>query len=343
MKSVRISIVIPIYNAEGYLDKCLSSILRQDMHSFEVILVDDGSTDSSSLICERYSSTDPRFKTIVKANGGVSSARNAGMDVADGEYMMFVDSDDALAPGALSILSAATEGFPDFVLGGFNVYDDGIFYEASAPASASSYAAEEIGAFFTDTMTGSGKLFRGPWAKLYRTSVIRRNGLRFNESLCYAEDKLFIYEFLRHVSSAASINVPVYEYFRRSGTLSGGKTDERRASQLLDVLPPLSDALIHLMKAYPGNAAIEKVYHYDVVCHDLMRVLRYFMKRRTCLLTEENISMAYRVLSHDCLLRLWERKVPGQVVNVLLYRIGNISFSKSVFGLSSSILSIFHA
>ena len=343
MKSVRISIVIPIYNAEEYLYKCLSSMLRQDMHSFEVILVDDGSTDSSSLICERYSSTDPRFKTIKKDNGGVSSARNAGMDVADGEYVMFVDSDDALTPDALSVLSDAVEGLPDFVIGGFNVYDDGIFYESSVPASASSYDARNISAFFTDTMKGSGKLFRGPWAKLYRTSVIRRNGLRFNEGLCYAEDKLFIYEFLSHISSAVSVNVPVYEYFRRAGTLSGGKTGERRAAQLLDVVPLLSDALIRLMEMYPDNESLKKVYHYDLVCYDLMRVLRYFMKRKTALLLEENIRIAYRVMYHDSMLRLWELKVPGQIINVLLYRVGNITFSKYVFRLSSFILNIFHA
>ena len=101
MNKDRISIIIPVYNAEEYLDRCLESVLEQSFTSFEVILVDDGSTDSSPLICDRYSATDPRFRTVHKENGGVSSARNAGMDLAKGEYLMFLDSDDALLPDAL--------------------------------------------------------------------------------------------------------------------------------------------------------------------------------------------------------------------------------------------------
>ena len=98
MDKNRLSIIVPVYNSEEYLSRCLDSILDQDMTSYEVILVDDGSTDSSALICDRYSATDPRFRTIHKPNGGVSSARNAGLNLAKGEYVMFVDSDDVLTP-----------------------------------------------------------------------------------------------------------------------------------------------------------------------------------------------------------------------------------------------------
>ena len=343
MKSVKISIIIPVYNSEEYLDKCISSILTQDMLSYEVILVDDGSTDASALICERYSSTYPRFKLISKANGGVSSARNAGLDVADGEYVMFVDSDDALAPGALSALYAAASDMPDLVVGGFNIYNDDIFFGTTKPAASASYSSDRMEAFFNDTMTRMGDLYRGPWAKLYRNSVIRSHSARFDENLCYAEDKLFIYEFLCHVSSASAVSVPVYEYFRRAGTLSGGKTTERRASQLLAVVPLLSTALVRLEDKYPDNRALQRVYHYDLVCCDLMRVLRYFMKFRTPLLSEENILAAYQVMSYDRMLCLTERRVPGQIFNTLLYKVGNVSFSKTVFKVSSFILSPFHA
>lgn len=343
MKSVRISIVIPVYNSEEHLDKCLSSIVMQDMHSYEVILVDDGSTDASPLICERYSSTDPRFKLISKSNGGVSSARNAGLNVADGEYVMFVDSDDALAPRALSALDAAAAGLPDLVVGGFNVYNENIYFATTRPSASAYYSSDRMDSFFGNTILKMGELYRGPWAKLYRNSVIRRNSIRFNEDLCYAEDKLFIYEFLCHVNSAAAVNLPVYEYFRRAGTLSGGKTTERRASQLLAVAPLLSAALMRLEDKYPDNKALQRVYHYDLVCCDLMRVLRYFMKFRTPLLSEENILAAYQVMSYDGLLRLTERRVPGQIFNTLLYRVGSVRLAMTVFKVSSFILSPFHA
>ena len=110
MDKTKLSIIIPVYNAEDYLSRCLDSILNQAMNSYEVILVDDGSTDSSALICDRYSATDPRFRTVHKSNGGVSSARNAGLNLAKGEYIMFVDSDDALASDALEALTSKLNG-----------------------------------------------------------------------------------------------------------------------------------------------------------------------------------------------------------------------------------------
>ena len=103
MDKSRLSIIVPVYNAEDYLDRCIVSILEQDFASFEVILVDDGSTDSSPMICDRYSATDSRFRTIHKANGGVSSARNAGLDLAKGEYVILLScSRDCLARISLS-------------------------------------------------------------------------------------------------------------------------------------------------------------------------------------------------------------------------------------------------
>ena len=125
MDKCRISIIIPVYNAEEYLDRCLESISEQSYMSYEVILVDDGSTDSSPLICDRYSATDPRFRTIHKRNGGVSTARNAGIDLAKGEYLMFVDSDDALLPEALERMMEGVAG-EDVVIGGYTTFIGGI-------------------------------------------------------------------------------------------------------------------------------------------------------------------------------------------------------------------------
>ena len=125
MDKYRLSIIVPVYNAEDYLDRCLVSILEQSFSSYEVILVDDGSDDSSPLICDRYSATDPRFRTIHKKNGGVSSARNAGLDIAKGEYVMFVDSDAALLPDSLEMMFENVTG-EDIAVGGYTVYIEGV-------------------------------------------------------------------------------------------------------------------------------------------------------------------------------------------------------------------------
>lgn len=342
MDKVKISIIIPVYNAEKFLDACLSSILSQDMLSYEVILVDDGSTDSSPLICDRYSSTDPRFRTIHKPNGGVSSARNAGIALAQGEYLMFVDSDDALAPEALRNLCLETDGCPDIVIGGFNIYQGEIAFGTLLPLDSEFYPTAGLSYFFDSTMLRCGELYRGPWAKLYRSSVVKKNSLRFDESLSYAEDKLFVYEFMNHISSAAAVDVPVYDYFRRPGTLSGGKTSGRRLNQLLDVVPLCADSFVSLMSKYPSCESLKRVYHNDIVCCDIMRILRTFFKIRTSRLSEPVLSRLYSLMDKDLLIRLSERRVSGQVINSLLYKFRRLPLSLFAYRAVSLILSPFY-
>lgn len=342
MDKVKISIVIPVYNAEKYLDVCLSSILDQDMHSYEVILVDDGSTDSSPMICDRYSGTDARFRTIHKVNGGVSSARNAGISLSQGEYVMFVDADDALSHDALSLLSALTVEKPDIVIGGFNIYQGEIPYRTVIPYDSEFYPSAGLSEFFDATMHRLGELFRGPWAKLYRSSVIKKHSLRFNENLSYAEDKLFVYQFMNKISSAAAVDAPVYEYFRRPGTLSGGKTTARRLDQLLDVVPLYAEAFVALISKYPSCKSLRKVFHNDIVCCDIMRILRTFLKIRTSRLTDSVLSGLYSLIDQDSRIRVFERRVPGQILNTLLYKSGSVTFALFIYKSVSFILSPFY-
>lgn len=342
MDKVQISIIVPVYNAEDWLDRCLKSMLSQEPSSYEVILVNDGSTDSSPMICEKYSSMDPRFRTVHQENRGVSAARNAGLDVADGRYIMFVDSDDALSPHAFSALSEAAAADPDFVLGGFNIYDGGLFYADICPPVSEFYGPGSMDRFWNDTMSSAGELYRGPWAKLYRRSIIKKHSLKFNTGLSYAEDKLFLYDFLKHASSASSVSVPVYGYYRHEGSLSGGKTTEKRVAQLLDVLPLCAASFMSLIDEFPDNQALRRVFHNDIVCCDLMRVLRYFFKKPTCLLSDDNLRILYGIMDKDSRMRMLERRVPGQIVNSLLYRLGNVSFTRSVYAMTSSILRHFY-
>ena len=99
-----ISVIVPVYNVEAYLPRCVDSILAQTYKNLEIILVDDGTKDRGGVICDEYAAKDPRVKVIHKENGGLSSARNAGIDVARGEYLAFVDSDDYLEPEAMEVL-----------------------------------------------------------------------------------------------------------------------------------------------------------------------------------------------------------------------------------------------
>lgn len=338
--SCLVSIIVPVYNVEAYLDRCLQSIAGQQGVSFEVILVDDGSTDSSAEICDSYSAADSRFKTIHKSNSGVSSARNIGLQYAEGEYVMFVDSDDALAPESLSRLMAVTDnGSVDMVVGGFISYLDSALEGVCVPSATSSYHEGEMCKFFENVMNEAGELMRGPWAKIYRRSVISLKGLRFNESLSYAEDKLFVYAFLVHAGCAAAVAAPVYEYYRRSGSLSWGKTTEKRAGQILEMLPEYYGVFTDLLSRFPDSERLGKVYHNDLFCGDLMRVFRIYMKKKTTLLTEGNLKMMYAIMDSDRMLTLFERKVPCQIFTVALYRLHSVKFTKVIYKMTSAVLS----
>lgn len=320
MNKPEISIIIPVYNAGEYIERCLQSILGQTFGDIEVITVDDGSTDSSPEICDRFASLDPRVKSLHKANGGVSSARNHGLKAAEGEYVMFVDADDALSEGALSAFAGMiAKGSPDFILGSYNIFTNDEYDRFCCTGVSGHYA--ELGDFLEDALGKSGELFRSPWAKAYRLSVIRGASLMFDESLCYAEDKLFVYSFLLHARSAAAVDVPVYEYYRRSGSLSWGRTDVRRASQILEMLPGYFMVLESLKLRYPESRSLAVVFHNDLFCGDIMRVFRVFMKFRTDLLTEGNVKRLYSMMDADGRHPSAE-KVPGERIVLFFHRSG---------------------
>lgn len=121
-ESPRISVIVPVYNAEKYLTQCVESILRQDFTDFELLLINDGSKDKSGLICDEYAQKDQRVKVFHKENSGVSSTRNLGIDKAQGEYIAFIDSDDYVDSNYLSILTNVTA---DLIVTGYKKLGNG--------------------------------------------------------------------------------------------------------------------------------------------------------------------------------------------------------------------------
>ena len=339
MDKVKVSIIVPVFNAEQYLDAALSSILDQAMSSYEVILVDDGSTDSSPLICDRYSATDPRFRTIHKSNGGVSSARNTGLNLAKGEYVMFVDSDDALLPDALERMLEDASG-EDLVIGGYAVNTGGVPIGEIYPFRARTYREREMSSFFDDNIRRNCVMLDAPWAKLFRRKAI--SDLRFCEDLCYAEDKLFVFQFLTRCASARTCAVPVYDYHIRSGSLGSDVVSDRHLIQLRRFLPPYVKLLEVLKEKYPESQKIAKLYHNDVVSRYLCRILNIFLRRRTALLDKDYLGWVYGLIAADEPLGIFSVR-PGQVFNLMLYKIGWVSASISIYRFISRIFSLFNA
>ena len=200
--SIVISIVVPIYNAEKYLNECLDSILIQTFADWECILVDDGSTDNSRSICDNYVKNDSRFRLYHKENGGVSSARNDGLDHSHGKYVCFVDSDDILIPEALEILiSSAMSENSDIVC-----------------ANAWRWTGNEKKLLFDKKeRTIKGGILSeinhfALWAQLFHLNIIRKHRLRFVNGLAYSEDAVFICWYALYANSMSYVSRPVYLY-----------------------------------------------------------------------------------------------------------------------------------
>lgn len=175
MKETLISIIIPIYNREHCMERCIDSALHQKGVSTEIILVDDGSTDNSGAICDKYASLYENVKAVHKANGGVSDARNVGLQNADGEYLCFLDSDDCLVENGLNcMLSYCIKYDADLCIGGFSRYDtDGQFIDESVfPSECTDKLMNEDGLWL---IREKGKLYITDvlWGKLFKREIFR--------------------------------------------------------------------------------------------------------------------------------------------------------------------------
>lgn len=337
MDKCRLSIIIPVYNAEEYIDRCIRSVLSQDLLPYEVILVDDGSTDSSPLICDRYSATDPRFRTIHKPNGGVSSARNAGLDIAKGEYVIFIDSDDALLPCALDMMTEAMDG-ADLVVGGYAVFMGDIPDREVVPDKEHLYRGGDVACFFEDHLRRNCEMLDAPWAKLFRRKTI--GSLRFNTALSYAEDKLFVFTYLLNCSSVRTCSSAVYAYHIRPGSLGSDIVSDSHLKQLRVFLPAYSDILSELCFRYPSGKKLHSLYHNDVIARYVCRILNIFLTKRTQMLTVDYLEWLYGLMDADRGLGLFSVR-PGQIFNIGLYLIGRPSFSVKVYRLTSRVASLF--
>lgn len=337
MDKNRLSIIIPVYNAEDYLDRCLHSILEQEFSSYEVILVDDGSSDASPLICDRYSSTDPRFRTVHKPNGGVSSARNMGLELAKGEYIMFLDSDDTLLPLGLDDIMGAVTG-EDMVVAGYATFIDNVPIKTVKPKKTKTYKGADYPEFFQQNVRRNCEMLDAPWAKLFKRKVI--GNIRFCEELSYAEDKLFVFEVMARCSSILAFSEAIYGYYMRPGSLGSDTKSIKHVSQLMVFLPKYAVVLDALVQRCPTTKKVVELYHNDLVGRYICRILNILTKRSSKLLTKEFISTLYGYMDADKKLGVFSLRA-GQVVNVLLYKIGKPGLSVAYYRFTSFFCTIF--
>ena len=228
-KSVCISVIIPIYNTEKYLDACITSIVNQTYSALQIILVDDGSPDKCGIICDTWVKKDNRIQVIHQENAGVSAARNAGLQIARGELISFVDSDDVLPLNAYEqLLSSWNE--KDLTMGGMALMEeDGTSIPCEQIFPPDAYPIED---FIKELFREKQFCYLGYlWDKLLKRAIIQDNNIRFDPAIKLNEDRLFLLEYLLHCSSMSFCNAVIY-YYRQRG--AGVITSTRRNRTVTD-------------------------------------------------------------------------------------------------------------
>lgn len=203
-----ISIIIPVYNASEYIAKCVESIRKQSMKEWELILVDDGSSDSSGALCDKIAKNDDRIRVIHQENKGVSAARNAGLDAALGEFIMFVDADDWLEPDLCETLQKYMKKADVVISGFYCVTEKGKQENLFNHNDLTISIGNQLSLYFDELYEKN--LINSPWAKLYRKSLIGEQ--RFSEGTVLGEDLLFNLSYFRKCSEMAVIQFAGYDY-----------------------------------------------------------------------------------------------------------------------------------
>lgn len=225
---IRVSVIVPIYNCEKYLDRCLTSLMKVNFTDIEYILVNDGSVDGSRALCEFYVRKDKRFKIIDKENGGVSSARNAGVGQAQGRWITFVDGDDMIFSEAYDwiIHFLAADQDAEMLLMDISEAEseENTSEESVVPRKldAEERRILKIGIFnldYREYQCYKETVMSSPCAKFYRADIIQENNIRFYEDVEIGEDRLFNYEYILRVNQIYYWQKKVYYYIQNPGSV----------------------------------------------------------------------------------------------------------------------------
>ncbi len=286
-----VSVIIPIYNAEKYIESCINQLRDQTFVHFELILVDDGSTDRSGVICDQYALIDHRIKVVHKKNGGASDARNKGIDVASAEYICFVDIDDFVEKSYLAELYNDFINYSniDLVIQCFIQKWDKKTKVYKLPNNTYIGNISGINNLFLDIDIND---FGGPYCKLFRRKIIEENHIRFSSNIIYGEDYDFLIRYMpfcRHIRTSSVSN---YIYLMHQGSVSSKiysfEQEYRGLSQL-------SMSYGQLMNCFPGEH-IKNKFNETIVVYTrrvLDSIYRSKYSRRQRIINYKSISNFY--------------------------------------------------
>lgn len=261
-----VSIIVPVYNVEAYLEKCLDSMLDQTYSNIEIVLINDGSTDNGPKICDEYAKKDSRVKVIHKANSGVSDTRNIGLEAAKGSYVTFVDSDDWIEKDYVeNLYRAIIENKADYATCGYNRVYGNKSEKINSSGETITYSAREYLIKLLNVQSSYGFCHM----KLIKKDIIKDT--KFYKGLVVGEDALFNIELCKNITKAVVLEQPLYNY-RFNANSVVRKYDENYMNKYQESMEIMNN---YIMKEYKEDKEIRQNLYNYVAYHILLVAVNY--------------------------------------------------------------------
>ena len=213
---IKYSFILPIYKVEKYLSDCIESILKQSINDYEIILVDDGSPDSCPSICDSYAKKDSRIVVVHKKNGGLCDARNAGLNVAKGEYILFLDPDDYIEPNYLEVIDSNIGNYDLLVFSFYNVYKNKRIKGFGEDKILTNFEAQEY-------LVADSKYCGYVWNKVYKKEILDKYNINFDLNVTMSEDIMFTFQYLERIEDVKVIDKAIINYRQRKSSIISKK------------------------------------------------------------------------------------------------------------------------
>lgn len=277
---MKYSVIIPVYKAEKTLERCLDSLIKHQRDDVELLVINDGSPDKSGDICRKYAEKHPCIRYFEKENGGVSSARNLGLEKATGEYLLFVDSDDYVSDDYFAVIDQAiSEKAPDMIIFGYRNFggNDSAWtlgdYFSSGECDTAGKAADAMRKY----------LFSPQCSKVLKREIIRKNALKYDDSLSIGEDQTFLFSYAMHMNSILSIGKCLYNV----SVENADSLSRRRRDYLTEQLLHSSLQMFGLLEKSELSARAKRIYgkalawmHYRSAYSCCKELLKYELSPR---------------------------------------------------------------
>ena len=284
--TVFISVIVPIYKVEKYLHRCIDSVLAQTFTDFELILVDDGSPDNCGKICDEYAEKDERIHVIHKENGGLSSARNAGLDIATGDYIVFIDSDDYVENCLLQLVAEKLIQSPEALVSYGFYFENEVNnrqkeYKINLSEIISLRTNRDHASFICNELTDY-QIPWNAWSMIYNREIIENNNLRFADNKeIFAEDLFFALCYFSLINNVITIKKPLYHYIERSDSIMGNDINKFNTSRFEKLTKELKKFYVqnpystYMLEYFP-------LVYYKVISHAIQKDMELIPKEDGC-------------------------------------------------------------